>query len=108
MAAEAEAATAGNPASKALMDANVEDRPINRCICYDRTFLELKQSGLESLEAIRATTGCTSGCGMCAKYIELMLATGDTEFPILWGPEFRRYVLDHQSELTGQKESDSL
>lgn len=73
------------------MDAEHEELPVHKCICYDRSFAELKASGLGTLEEIKARFGCSSGCGMCAKYIELMLETGETRFPILWGPEFRAY-----------------
>lgn len=73
------------------MDAEHEELPVWRCVCYDTPFAELKSSGLGTLDEIRERFGCTSGCGMCAKYIELMLETGDTAFPILWGPEFVAY-----------------
>jgi NAD(P)H-nitrite reductase large subunit len=62
--------------------------PVKKCICFNVPFELLKESNLSTLEEIRDKFGCSSGCGMCAKYIELMLETGETEFPILWGPEF--------------------
>ncbi len=71
-----------------IMDSDFEQRPVRKCICFNVPFSVLKESGLKSLEQIKGQFGCTSGCGMCAKYIELMLETGETEFPILWGAEF--------------------
>lgn len=73
------------------MDSEHEDLPVKKCICYNVSFEALLASGLKSLEDIRDEFGCSGGCGMCAKYIELMLETGETSFPILWGPEFKRY-----------------
>lgn len=73
------------------MDSEKEDLPVWRCVCYDVSFETLKQSGLRTLDEIRERFGCSGGCGMCAKYIELMIETGDTAFPILWGPEFKMY-----------------
>ena len=64
------------------------DRPVVKCICFNVPFSVLKDSCLASIDEIKEQFGCTGGCGMCAKYIELMLETGEIEFPILWGPEF--------------------
>lgn len=76
------------------MDSEHDPLPVRKCVCYDTSFETLKQSGLTTLDEIRSKFGCSGGCGMCAKYIELMLQTGDTAFPIMWGPEFRRYLRD--------------
>jgi bacterioferritin-associated ferredoxin len=56
---------------------------IDRCICYDRTFAELKSAAeTESLQMdeIAKRFGCGSCCGVCRPYIERMLETGETVF----------------------------
>lgn len=59
---------------------------VERCICYDISFAELKaiadRTGAD-LETLSAKTGCCTGCGMCRPYVELMLKTGRTSFPLL-------------------------
>jgi bacterioferritin-associated ferredoxin len=56
---------------------------VDRCVCYDRTFAELKSAaGAESLQLdeIAKRFGCGSCCGVCRPYIERMLETGETVF----------------------------
>lgn len=77
-------------------------------MCYNVEFSELKKSELSTLDEIRDRFGCSGGCGMCAKYIELMLQTGDVAFPILWGAEFKRYLIDRGIEPIAQKRNDSV
>ena len=60
-----------------------KDRPIRMCVCHDRTFAELKLSGLQSLEEIANEFGCSTSCGLCRPYIERMLQTGETAFAVL-------------------------
>ncbi len=59
-----------------------DDRPIVRCVCFDKTFEELKALGLATIEEISAETGCGTKCGLCLPYILKMLETGDTRFRI--------------------------
>ncbi len=56
---------------------------IFRCVCFDRTFAELKEFTRAeplSLEQITARYGCGGSCKLCRPYIERMLQTGETEF----------------------------
>ena len=56
---------------------------IDRCICYDRTFAELKSAAaVESLQLdeLSKRVGCGSCCGVCRPYIERLLETGETVF----------------------------
>ena len=57
-------------------------RPVFRCVCTRRTFAELKASGLATCEEIALVYGSGAQCGLCRKYIERMLETGETEFPL--------------------------
>ncbi len=61
----------------------MDPRPVKRCLCYDRSFLEIQREGLKSIDEIIDRYGCTTGCGMCKPYIEEMLRTGETSFPVL-------------------------
>jgi bacterioferritin-associated ferredoxin len=64
----------------------LDPEPVDRCVCYDVTFAELKaivdQEGLD-FDALSARTGCCCGCGTCEQYVRLMLTTGKTRFPVL-------------------------
>ncbi len=59
-----------------------DPRPIKRCVCFNKTFKDLKDSGLETVEQIASEYGCTTGCGLCREYIRRMLETGEVEFEI--------------------------
>ena len=66
---------------------------VDRCICYDISLAELKAIADKidaDLETLSARTGCCTGCGMCRPYVELMLRTGRTSFPLLPVSELRR------------------
>jgi bacterioferritin-associated ferredoxin len=56
---------------------------IDRCVCYDRTFAELRAAacvdGLD-MDGLSRRFGCGSCCGVCRPYIERMLETGETVF----------------------------
>ncbi|MBX3388307.1 MAG: (2Fe-2S)-binding protein [Phycisphaeraceae bacterium] len=59
---------------------------VDRCICHDVTFAELKrlaENGVRDLDELSKRTGCGTGCGMCIPYIRVMLATGITDLPVL-------------------------
>lgn len=59
---------------------------VDRCLCYDVTFKELQALAREkSLDyaGLSRTTGCGTGCGLCMPYVQLMLASGQTVFPVL-------------------------
>ena len=60
--------------------------PVDRCVCHNITFRELHAIALAEkadLAALSARTGCATSCALCRPYIQLMLATGQTEFPVL-------------------------
>lgn len=60
-----------------------KDLCIDRCVCYDRTFAELRVAATVDhlgMEEITKRFGCGSCCGMCRPYIERMLDTGETVF----------------------------
>ena len=60
--------------------------PVDRCVCHNITFRELHAIAIAEkadLAALSARSGCASGCTLCRPYILLMLATGETKFPVL-------------------------
>lgn len=62
-------------------------KPIRACICYPRSFAELKNLAVENqwqtIADITAAVGWGGGCGLCRPYLTLMLETGETAFDIL-------------------------
>jgi len=58
--------------------------PIDRCICYQTTFAELKtvaeETGAQSVEALQDHAVFGHNCQLCHPYVETMLATGETSF----------------------------
>ena len=67
--------------------------PIDRCVCRQIPFEELRDIAAEEslgFEALLDTTGCGSSCGLCVPYIQAMLATGRTTFPVMSPRELER------------------
>jgi bacterioferritin-associated ferredoxin len=65
---------------------------VDRCVCLDISFDELKkraEEGSLNVEQLRRDTGCGGGCGLCVPYIHVMLKTGDTSLPVMRPAEFR-------------------
>lgn len=64
--------------------------PINRCVCFDVRFAELKAYAQQHLGCdvaeLRERFGCTRGCGLCLPYVQAMLETGRTSFSPLENP----------------------
>jgi len=63
---------------------------VNRCICFDRAFSELRAIAERTeggLLEVHRETGCGARCGLCLPYI---LQTGETDLPVLWSEDFRR------------------
>lgn len=58
---------------------------IDRCICFNTTFADLKQSEAAHREGATCTSKlleCGHGCGLCLPYIEAMRHTGRTVFEV--------------------------
>ncbi|MBX3357982.1 MAG: (2Fe-2S)-binding protein [Phycisphaeraceae bacterium] len=71
--------------------------PVDRCVCLGLPFEYLRgvaRAGGLSFAQLRAATGCSTGCSMCEPYVRLMLATGQTRFPIMSEADFRRAGVD--------------
>lgn len=67
--------------------------PIDRCVCRQIQFEELRDIAAEEslgFEALLDSTGCGSSCGLCVPYIQAMLATGRTTFPVMSPRELER------------------
>jgi bacterioferritin-associated ferredoxin len=66
---------------------------VDRCVCHGVTFRELRRiaerDGADLTELARLT-GCTTSCGLCRPYIEVVLATGRTELPVMTVEQCRR------------------
>ena len=59
---------------------------VTRCVCFKRSFAELKRLGAgygwTKVSEISKATGCGTGCGGCVPYLQAMLKTGETCFAI--------------------------
>jgi bacterioferritin-associated ferredoxin len=57
---------------------------ITRCVCYDKTFVELKkvaeEHGCASVEALQRHVEFGLNCKLCHPYVRRMLKTGETVF----------------------------
>ncbi|MCC6968656.1 MAG: hypothetical protein IT434_00385 [Phycisphaerales bacterium] len=74
--------------------------PIDRCVCRQIPFEELRDIAAEEslgFEALLDTTGCGSSCGLCVPYIQAMLATGRTTFPVMSPRELERMCKSPQA-----------
>ena len=69
--------------------------PVDRCVCHNIPFTELKRlvdAGTTSLDQLAAAPKCCTGCGMCDPYVRLLIATGQTSFPVLPQHEIDRIL----------------
>lgn len=57
---------------------------VRKCVCFDVTFHELKEAGVESMQEIVERYRCGTKCGACVPYLRRMLETGDTVFDLIW------------------------
>lgn len=59
-------------------------RNVTSCICHGRSFKEIKEyaeeHNLNSLKELQELRYCSSSCGLCSPYVEMVLETGETEF----------------------------
>jgi len=58
-------------------------KPVRRCVCFDKTFAQLKEAGVTSVDEAGERFGCGTKCGTCRPYIQLMVETGETAFPVI-------------------------
>jgi len=87
--------------------------PIDRCVCRQIQFDELRDMAAEEslgFDALLDTTGCGSSCELCVPYIQAMLATGRTTFPVMSPRELERMCkggnrADAQAEANPQSTS---
>ncbi len=60
---------------------------VDRCICYSKPFCELKKiAAREDVRDVAALQSCVEfglKCGLCKPYVERMLTTGRTRFPVM-------------------------
>ena len=58
--------------------------PIDRCICHNISFREIKRiaenSGLQSLQELQAENISSKKCKLCLPYVKALLKTGKTSF----------------------------
>ncbi|MBR9977001.1 MAG: (2Fe-2S)-binding protein [Bacteroidetes bacterium] len=59
---------------------------VDRCICFSKTFQELKsiaeRHSLSDLSALQQFVEFGERCSLCMPYVERMLQTGQTSFPL--------------------------
>ncbi|MCZ7557586.1 MAG: (2Fe-2S)-binding protein [Bacteroidia bacterium] len=59
---------------------------VDRCICFNITFAELKaiadRSDTHCLDALQQHVDFGLRCGLCKPYVERMLETGRVVFPV--------------------------
>lgn len=60
----------------------LDPTPIRWCVCGNTLFAELKEAGVTSLEEAQERFGVAIHCESCIPYIERMLRTGETAFPV--------------------------
>lgn len=57
---------------------------IDRCVCFQKTFAELKEvadaCGARTVAALQAHVGFGQRCRLCHPYVRRMLRTGQTSF----------------------------
>ncbi len=63
---------------------------VDRCICFSKTFSELKtlaaQHRIRDVAALQTVTEFGRRCGLCKSYVQRMLDTGSTIFPVMAVP----------------------
>lgn len=66
------------------MQSNETKYLINKCVCFDTTFKEmksiLKKNDLKNIDELRKVKEVGTNCKLCVPYIEKMIQTGRTEF----------------------------
>ena len=58
---------------------------VDRCVCFDvtlETMRDYARAHESTFEDLRSRFGCGRGCGLCVPYVQLMLETGRTRFPL--------------------------
>ncbi|MFV1979620.1 MAG: bacterioferritin-associated ferredoxin [Rhodothermia bacterium] len=74
---------------------------IYRCVCFNRTFSELKQAAedadADSVHELLEHVTFGSNCGLCLPYVERMLSTGETTFSEV----IDQPVIRHQTAVSG-------
>jgi len=60
-------------------------------VCFDVSFERIRTLAEDGgLPEAHRRTGCGGRCGLCLPYIQLMLTTGETVFPVMWAEDFAR------------------
>lgn len=66
------------------MQGNDEKYVIDKCVCFDTTFKEMKtimtDNDLKSIEELRKVKEVGTNCKLCVHYINEMIRSGKTEF----------------------------
>ena len=68
---------------------------VNRCVCKELYFTELKKIADENnlnFEQLQERTECSTECGLCEPYVRLMLKTGDTNIKPMHPDEIQRLL----------------
>ncbi|MEO1009050.1 MAG: (2Fe-2S)-binding protein [Planctomycetota bacterium] len=88
------------------LDASGQRVRVDRCVCFDRSFEELRDVARTedlSLDQLSERTNCCRGCGMCKPYVRVVLSTGRTSIPLLNGR-----TLNQIAQAAEQRHADSV
>lgn len=70
---------------------------VDRCVCWDLTFAELRRiaeaEGL-GFDDLVNRTGCCTGCTTCEPYVRRMLKTGETQMGVMSASDVREAMRD--------------
>jgi bacterioferritin-associated ferredoxin len=62
---------------------------VDRCVCYDKTFAEMKvvidEHELTSFDELKNYITFAENCRLCVPYVELVIKTGKTKFEVISG-----------------------
>ncbi|MBC8044081.1 MAG: (2Fe-2S)-binding protein [Rhizobacter sp.] len=60
---------------------------VDRCICFNRTFAELRsvmrEKEVKTVQELKAAVKFGENCKRCMPYIERMIKTGETHFTVM-------------------------
>lgn len=83
---------------------------VDRCVCRSVPFsvlVEMRAKTGASLEKLSQLTGCCTECGTCRPYVELALATGEVDFPVLSPEEIERRLIEAARAAPGRVPSQA-
>ena len=60
---------------------------VDRCVCFDKTFAEMKvvidSEGIKTVDELKTRLTFAENCNICVPYVELVIKTGKTSFDVI-------------------------